>query len=217
MSLDFSTSDNRQAYTEFGDRHVQAYLPNKDTEPLFHELFVTYQKHTHSKTCKKYKNIPFRFNFGKFYTYRTIVAEPLSNDLCADVKTGILTRRASILGTVKSKIDKILNPSKSEYISHLTAAQVLTTVDISEQDYYWALSVSAYSEYELHLKRSTDSCFINNYFVAGIQGFAANVDSQPVFNHYKCITYMSVLIFRKMKLSVNRLLQMRQRKHEIII
>ena len=35
-----------------------------------------------------------------------------------------------------------------------------------------------------------DSCFINNYFVAGIKGFAANVDLQPVFNHYKCITYV---------------------------
>ena len=34
------------------------------------------------------------------------------------------------------------------------------------------------------------SCFINNYVVAGIKGFAANVDLQPVFNHYKCITYV---------------------------
>ena len=42
----------------------------------------------------------------------------------------------------------------------------------------------------MHLKRPIDSCFINNYFVAGIKGFAANVDLQPVFNHYKCITYV---------------------------
>ena len=42
----------------------------------------------------------------------------------------------------------------------------------------------------MHLKRPVDSCFINNYFVAGIKGFAANVDLQPVFNHYKCITYV---------------------------
>ena len=184
------TSENSQAYREFVDKHVQAYLPNKDTEPVLHELVTTYQKHTYSKTCRKYKNIPCRFNFGQFFTDRTIVAEPLSSDLCEEVKTGILTRRASILGTVKSKIDEILNPSKPEYNPNLTAAQVLATADISEQDYYWALSVSADSDYELHLKRSTDSCFINNYFVAGVQGFAANVDLQPVFNHYKCITYV---------------------------
>ena len=41
----------------------------------------------------------------------------------------------------------------------------------------------------MHLKRPIDSCFINNYF-AGLKGFAANVDLQPVFNHYKCITYV---------------------------
>lgn len=42
----------------------------------------------------------------------------------------------------------------------------------------------------MHLKRPIDSCFINNYFVAGIKGFQANVDLQPVFNHYKCVTYV---------------------------
>ena len=127
---------------------MQAYLPNKDTEPVLHELVTTYQKHTNSKTCRKYKNIPCRFNFGQFFTDRTIIAEPLSSDLCEEVKTGILTRRASILGTFKSKIDEILNPSKSEYNPNLTAAQVLVTADILEQDYYWALSVSADSYYE---------------------------------------------------------------------
>ena len=70
------TSGNSQAYTEYVDKHAQAYLPNKDTEPVLHELVTTYQKHTHSKTCRKYKNIPCRFNFGQFFTDRTTVAEP---------------------------------------------------------------------------------------------------------------------------------------------
>lgn len=52
------------------------------------------------------------------------------------------------------------------------------------------LSVSPDSDFQLHLKRPVDSCCINNYFVAGIKGFAANVGLQPVFNHYKCITYV---------------------------
>ena len=42
----------------------------------------------------------------------------------------------------------------------------------------------------MHLKRPIDSCFTNNYFIDGLKGFAANVDLQPVFNHYKCITYV---------------------------
>ena len=52
------------------------------------------------------------------------------------------------------------------------------------------LSISPDSEYELQLKRLVISCFINNYFIAGLKGFAANVDLQPVFNYYKCITYV---------------------------
>ena len=53
-----------------------------------------HQKHTHSRTCRNYKNIQCWFNFGQFYTDRTIVAQPVSDDLCEEVKTGILIRRA---------------------------------------------------------------------------------------------------------------------------
>ena len=66
----------------------------------------------------------------------------------------------------------------------------LKPIGITQDEYYCALSISPDSDFGLHLKRPVDSCFINNYFVAGIKGFAANVDMQPVFNHYKCITYV---------------------------
>ena len=33
----------------------QAYLPNKDDDPELHDLVNVYQKHTHSKTCRKFK------------------------------------------------------------------------------------------------------------------------------------------------------------------
>jgi hypothetical protein len=81
-----------------------------------------------------------------------------------------------------------LNPSKENYDATFTETDILNSVGISEDEYYWALSISPDSD--LHLKRPVDSCFINNHFVAGVKGFAANVDLQPVFNHYKCITYV---------------------------
>ena len=84
----------------------------------------------------------------------------------------------------------MLNPSKENYNPTLTDIDILNSIAISEDDYYWALSISADSDFDLHHKRPLNSCFINNYFVAGIKGFAANVDLQPVFNHYKCITYV---------------------------
>ena len=72
----------------------------------------------------------------------------------------------------------------------MTYTDILNSVGVTEDEYYQALSISPDSDFELHLKRPVDSCFINNYFVAGIKVFAANVDLQPVFNHYKCITYV---------------------------
>ena len=40
----------------------------------------------HSKTCRKYQNTPCQFNFGQFFTDRTMVAEPLSDDFSKEEK-----------------------------------------------------------------------------------------------------------------------------------
>ena len=102
----------------------------------------------------------------------------------------MLQNRNEILSLVKQKIDEVLNPSLSTYNSLLTEDDIFTSIGISKDQYLSALSISSDSNYELHLKRSLDSCFINNYFIAGLKGFGANVDLQPVFDHYKCITYV---------------------------
>ena len=169
---------------------MQANLPSEKDEPELHHLVKTYQRHNHSKTCRKYKNIPCRFNFGQFFTKETIVAEPLDENTNEETKSNILSRRKEILTKVKQKIDEVLNSSKENYDATVTEKDMLDSVGVTEDQYYWALSISADSDFDLHLKRPIDSCFINNYFLAGIKGFAANVDLQPVFNHYKCITYV---------------------------
>ena len=82
----------------------------------------------------------------------------------------------------------MINPSKPEdYDPNLTEADIFNSRGITEKEYYIALSISPDSDYDLHLPRPLDSCFINNYLVAVVKGFAVNVDLQPVLN-YKCIT-----------------------------
>ena len=184
------TPDNKEPYVEFIDKYVQAYIPDEETEPQLHELVKTYHKHNHSKTCRKYKNISCRFNFGQYFAKRTIAAEPLNEDLDEGIKSNILDQQKKVLISVKQKIDEVLNPSKPDYNPMLKEADILKSISITEDEYYSALSISQYSDSELHLKRPVDSCFINDYFVAIIKRFAANVDLQPVFNHYKCITYV---------------------------
>ena len=89
------TSETKEAYIEYIDKNVQAYLPNKDDDPELHDLVNFYQKHTHSKTCRKYKNIKCRFNFGQFFTNRTIIiiAEPLPDNLADELKQPILAKQ----------------------------------------------------------------------------------------------------------------------------
>ena len=106
------TDDNKQAYIDYIDKHVQAYLPSEEDDPELHNLVKTYQKHTHSRSCRKYKNIQCRFNFGQFFTNTTVVAEPLSDDLDEAIKSDLLDKRKEVLSLVKQQIDDVLNPSK---------------------------------------------------------------------------------------------------------
>ena len=100
------TAQTKTDFVDYIDKHIQATLPNKHSNKELHDLVWTYQKHSHSKTCRKYKNLQSRFHFGQFFTERTIVAEPLPE------KLNMLTNREQILKKVKSKIDEALDPSK---------------------------------------------------------------------------------------------------------
>ena len=181
---------SEEAYIRYIDEHVQGSLPNRENDCEFHDLVNMYQKHTHSRSCKKYRNIPCRFNFGQFFTNKTVVSKPLADNMPDEQKVVVLKKRNEILCCVKEKINEKLDPSKRDYDSSTSAEDVLAMCKVSKDEYNWALSISADSGFELHLKRAVDSCFINNYFEAGIKGFRANVDLQPVFNHYKCIMYV---------------------------
>ena len=62
---------------------------------------------------------------------------------------------------------------------------------ITEDDYYWTLSISPGNDYEIHLKRSAGSCFVNNYNPVLQKAWEANLDIQPVHNFFKALTYMT--------------------------
>ena len=116
------TNDTKDAYIDYIDKHVQAYLPDRETDPELYDLVKTYQTHNYSKTCRKYKNVACRFNFGQF------VADPLSEDMDEETKSNILAKRKEILSKVKQKIDDVLNPSKSSYEPNATLNDILNVI-----------------------------------------------------------------------------------------
>ena len=66
-------------YKKRVDSIVRSDLPDSVNEPILFELVKTCQIHHHSKTCRKFRNEKCRFNFGTFFTTRTIIAQPLED------------------------------------------------------------------------------------------------------------------------------------------
>ena len=95
-------------------------------------------------------------------------------------------------------INENLNPSKrnffdselENYFPVPTIDDILSELNITKADYENALSISENDSFHIHLKRPSNSCFVNNYFNEGLEAWKANLDAQPVFNYYKAITYM---------------------------
>lgn len=183
-----STTDN---YIDFIDNHIKAYLPNKLDDEELYDLVETYQKHSHSKTCRKYKNGICRFHFGRFFSERTIIARPLPDDIDETLHTTLLKQRETILVKVKEYIDQYLNPKNNEHWNRdCSIVDILEDLGIDTQEYHNMLSISPDREFRLILKRTPNSCFINNYFTAGLKAFKANIDIQPVFSYFQCVAYM---------------------------
>ena len=66
---------------------------------------------------------------------------------------------------MKKFIDEFLNLSdKVNYRSDMTVDDVLHYLHIDKSEYYNCLSVASGVDYEIHLKRPLNSCFINPSF-----------------------------------------------------
>ena len=89
----------------------------------------------------------------------------------------ILNERSVTLTKVKKFIDGFLNPNdKINYKGDMTIDQILNFLEITKNEYYTCLQTAADSEYEVHLKRPPNSCFINNYNPVVLLAWQANMD-----------------------------------------
>ena len=109
-----------------------------------------------------------------------------------------MQQRNIILKKVKNYIDNEWDPSKKNFLDSIkedyeelkSADEILASLEVSKHDYEDALSISDDNHFQIHHKRSPNSCFVNNYFCVGLMLWEANMDIQPVCNHYKAVSYM---------------------------
>ena len=71
------TPETEEKYIQFVGKFVSAKLPDPASEPELYEQVKAYQIHTHSRTRRRYKKKDCRFNYGKFFSARTILTKPL--------------------------------------------------------------------------------------------------------------------------------------------
>lgn len=57
-------------------------------------------------------------------------------------------------------------------------------LEILKAEYYAALSISEENDFQLHLKRPPNSCFVNNYFSKRLRSWEANLDIQKFSKYY---------------------------------
>ena len=78
------STTSEDEYVPFIDNIIKCELPNPQERPRLFELVQTYQTHSHSKSCGKYKNMEYRYSFGKYFTDHTVIAHPLSDKLLVE-------------------------------------------------------------------------------------------------------------------------------------
>ena len=89
----------------------------------------------------------------------------------------------------------------------MTVNEALTFLNIVEVGYFDIVSLIPAPDFEIHLRRTPNSCFINNYNPVMLKAWRANMDLQPVFNYYKAVSYMSVYFSRSESETLLALLQ----------
>ena len=104
-----------------------------------------------------------------------------------------MQQRNNILKKVKNYIAELnpskknfLNSTKEDYEELKSIDEILASLEISKHDYEEALSIFDDNDFQIHYKRPPNSCFVNN----GLMAWEANMNIQPVFNHYKAVAYM---------------------------
>ena len=72
------------------------------------------------------------------------------------------------------------NVIELERFEMLQKRDSILKTQITEVDYYCALSVNSDSDYQIHLKRNPGPFFVNNYNPAVLKAWQANLDLQLV-------------------------------------
>ena len=94
------------------------------------------------------------------------------------------------------------DPIQENYAIVPEISQFLNELNIKDKDYYDALKISTDTDFPIRFKYISNSCFsfffffLSNYFTDSLMAWKAIIDIQPIFNHYKVVTYMCAYFWK---------------------
>ncbi len=174
--------EEQETVVQFVDSFITCSLEN-DVSDIVQDV----QIHHHSKTCQKHGD-NCRFNYPKFPSEKTIIAQPLErqNFVSEDAYKKELKARKQVLTNVKAIIQSIA----MEDLENWSLEDILKEANVSKACYYKALSTSMTGT-SIVLKRKPKELYVNNYNIEWIRAWDGNMDLQICLDYFAIVTYIT--------------------------
>jgi len=189
------TEDEKSVLVDFVDEFTSCSLDDPDIANIVKEV----QIHHHTNACRKY-NTQCRFNYPKFPSDRTVIAQPLNleNDatdeerLYMDCNTQLKEYKQHVkhLKETLKKVKCVREDLHQETLESLKINDILQIANVTEEDYYKALSVSSNGT-NIVLKRKVKEIYVNNYNSEWIKSWDGNMDIAVCLDFFSIITYIT--------------------------
>lgn len=167
---------------QLADYMVSCRIPEDDEK--FKEVVEQVQTHHHTNSCRKY-GTDCRYNFDRYPSRRTIIAQPLGDEKDEKEKEEEYEKAKEILTSAK-------NVMKENDMSKMTFEEFIAKIcdgEKTEEEYHNALSIMKRG-HMLIMKRDPNAIKINNYNEEMLRAWNANMDIQLAYDHYAIISYI---------------------------
>ncbi len=179
FGIDGDLLDHPDKATELADKLISCQLPESgDLKNVVREV----QTHCHTKSCQKFGDGICRYGYPRLPSPKTIIAQPLSDEMDEKEKDKLLKEATECLSKAKEILEHPIADS-------LDFEEFLATLGVSEEQYMKYISISKRGKI-LILKRDVNERFINNYNIEMLTAWNANMDIQLALDPYAVITYI---------------------------
>ena len=158
-------------------RFIDLYICCSKDPNIIKPMYLAYQIHKHTKTCKKGKHPICRFNYPIPPMSETCILEPLEDVEPSQLKT----YKAQYV-----EIQKILDEIQDEDI---TFEEFLVSINLSKEEYLKVVC-SKLKCPKVFLKRKPNECRVNAYMKQIANFWQGNVDIQFALDPYALAMYI---------------------------